>query len=166
MCEKLQRTIFFASRFRFNSFLQRWKTLVKLHNLIVFNFYHMLRCIEIIIAMSFAFECDTAHFDISIIEIWFYSHFNNIRKTSQFNNFINNWWILLILESLKCAWIALQFKLFNFLSYATMQRKCNCSNFWRDLDCIKNLSLWKLEFMIDRYIRGIFLNIFFYVVYL
>ena len=44
MCEKLQRTIFFASRFRFNSFLQRWKTFVKFHNLIYFDFYHMLRC--------------------------------------------------------------------------------------------------------------------------
>ena len=156
MCEKLQRTIFFASRFRFNSFLQRWKTLVKSHNLIYFNFYHMLRCIEIIIAMSFAIECNTTHFDISIIKTWFYSHLNNIRKTFQFNNFINNEWILFIFESLKCVWTTLQFELFSFLSYVTMQCKCHCNNFWRDFDCTKNLFFfWKFEFMIDRYIREV-----------
>ena len=86
MCEKLQRTIFFASRFRFNSFLQRWKTLVKLHNLIYFDFYHMLRCMKI----------TTAAFEIE-------------------------------------------------------------NNFDYRLDCSRNLSLWKFEFMIDRYIREIIL---------
>ena len=103
VCEKLQRTISLAIRSRFDSFLQRWKALVKLHNLAVFNFYHMLRCIEVIAAMSFAIECDTAHLGTSAIETWLYSHLNNIRKTSQFNNFTDSEWILLILESLKCA---------------------------------------------------------------
>ena len=50
MCEKLQRIISSAVRFRFHSFLQRWKALVKLHNLTYFNFYHMLRCKCIITA--------------------------------------------------------------------------------------------------------------------
>ena len=39
--EKLQRTISFVLRFRFDSFLQRWKALGKLHNLAYFNFYHI-----------------------------------------------------------------------------------------------------------------------------
>ena len=56
MRKKLQRTIFFASRFRFNSFLQRWKTFIELHNLTYFDFYHTLRCIEITIASNSIFD--------------------------------------------------------------------------------------------------------------
>ena len=53
MYAKLQRTISFAIDFWFDSFLQRWKALVKLHNLAYFNIYHMLRCCKVVTAVSF-----------------------------------------------------------------------------------------------------------------
>ena len=54
--EKLQRTISFALRFRFNSLLQRWKALSELHNLAYFNIYHMLRCMVIVTASAVSFD--------------------------------------------------------------------------------------------------------------
>ena len=50
--EKLQRTISFAMRFRFDSFLQRWKALDWFYNFGYFNVYHMLRCNENVIAIA------------------------------------------------------------------------------------------------------------------
>ena len=48
--EKFQRTISFALRFQIDSFLQRWKALGELHNLVYFNIYHLVRCIEVVTA--------------------------------------------------------------------------------------------------------------------
>ena len=81
VCEKLQRTIFFAIRFRFDSFLQRWKTLDELHNLIYFDFYHMLRCMKITTAVISAWECEASHLDISITETWHCRHLNSLSTT-------------------------------------------------------------------------------------
>ena len=50
MCENLQRTISLAIRFRFDSFLQRWKALIELHNLTCYVFYHMFWCSCVITA--------------------------------------------------------------------------------------------------------------------
>ena len=133
MCEKLQRTISFASRFRFNSFLQRWKTLVKLHNLTYFDFYHMLRCMKITTA-TFEIENDfdcrldcsknlsfwKLEFMIDENELlnnassesfsWTLSSFRNLDlfqtlETSYFNNYINIISISIIFTTLKCVYI-------------------------------------------------------------
>ena len=56
VCEKLQRTISSAIRSRSHSFLQRWKALDELHNLAYFDFYHMLRCIEVATVASSSLE--------------------------------------------------------------------------------------------------------------
>ena len=56
MYEKLQRTIFFAMRFRFDLFLQRWKTFDWFYNFDYFNIYYMLRCNENVIAIAVYFK--------------------------------------------------------------------------------------------------------------
>ena len=123
MCEKLQRTISFASRFRINSFLQRWKAFVKLHNLTYFDFYHMLRCKDRKIVKNWdffevQFDLSLWKLELMIDETELISNENNekfswtlsncekldefqVFTVLQFHNYINNISISIILTTLK-----------------------------------------------------------------
>ena len=98
MWKKFQRTIFFVSRFRFNSFLQCWKTFIEFHNLIYFDFYHTLRCIEITIASSSIFNVilttNLTAITIFFLKIEFFHWWKHSRNNSIFVNFVklSNFW--------------------------------------------------------------------------
>ena len=53
-----------------------------------------------------------------------------VRKTSKNNNFCVNDLIYLNDAALESAWLALQLRLFQFLSYCSVRCGCNCDEFW------------------------------------
>ena len=119
MCEKLQRTIFSAICFRFHSFLQRWKTFDELHNLIYFDFYHMLRCksrinvkIKIFLKFKSIFLFENRVFSLmksfELLKILSSSSildFFQIFMFSQFHDYINFISISITFTTLKCVYL-------------------------------------------------------------